>query len=400
MPQSKVVTAIVFVLMLTATAFAQQTPPSQPAQPSTPPSTTPPANTPADTPQTPRPLTQADKDAIAKMLNDALVKGDEHPDQIICSATSLTCNPPSVFISAAAISDIVIKDIPASTRKLSVRVTAGESDDTGDIIVRRKYDEKAIPDHIIIRVRKARRFKPTYASDGSTATRQTVSNVVPTNASPARKYAASQSNQVDESPQKLLSDDPSIGFVSLGGAKTLQIQLTMNDDAPKTIIANLNYQRWFVDMGGFITFGFASDEELVTEDATAGNVRVLKKRHKDKIVPSTGIVLNFHPANYPAIAAQFGIATSVDRAASYYLGFGVRLRELGPRTLATFAAGIAATQVKRFPDVSTGDIRSATAPAITKGTDRYTFGPYLSLSLGFSFGGVEKPPANGGNGGS
>ena len=33
------------------------------------------------------------------------------------------------------------------------------------------------------------------------------------------------------------------------------------------------------------------------------------------------IVLNFHPANYPSLAAQFGLATSVDRAASYYLGF-------------------------------------------------------------------------------
>ena len=195
-------------------------------------------------------------------------------------------------------------------------------------------------------------------------------------------------------------DDPVIGFVTFGGAEDLLIQLQINDEPIKTIKAGLNYQRWFVDMGGFITFGFVSDEELVTEDATpAGNVRVLKKRHKDKIVPSTGIVLNFHPANYPALAAQFGIATSVDRAASYYLGFGYRLRELGPRTLATFTAGIAATQVKRFPDVSPGDIRSATAPAITQGSNRYAFGPYLSLSLGFSFGGIDKPttPPSGDN---
>lgn len=92
------------------------------------------------------------------------------------------------------------------------------------------------------------------------------------------------------------------------------------------------------------------------------------------------------------MATQFGIATSVDRAASYYFGLGYRLRELGPKTLATFAAGIAATQVKRFPDVKVGDLRSATSTAITQGTSRYAFGPYFSISLGFSFGGVDAPP--------
>jgi hypothetical protein len=167
--------------------------------------------------------------------------------------------------------------------------------------------------------------------------------------------------------------------------------MQFDNEQPQTIMATLSYQRWFVDMGGFITFGSVSDQELVTEDAAPGMVRILKKRRKDKLVPGTGIVLNFHPANYPALATQFGIATSVDRAASYYLGLGYRLRELGPKTLATIALGIAATQVKRFPDVNPGEVRSATAPVVTQGSNKYAFGPYLSLSLGFSFGGADTP---------
>jgi hypothetical protein len=316
------------------------------------------------------------------MLNDAVVKGEDHPFEIACSATSGTCTPPSIFISAANISAIEIDDIPANTNNLTVRVTAGESDEKGPLIVRRTYPTGKIPDHIIIAVNKARRFYSTYAADTS-------STNLP--ASAARKYLITQSPIEPQPNSSNTSDDPAIGFVTFGAAEDLLIQLEI-DGKPKTIIVKLNYQRWFVDMGGFITFVSAADEELITEDAGGGNVRVVKKRSRDKIVPGTGIVLNFHLANYPSLAAQFGLATSVDRAASYYLGFGYRLRELGPRTLATFAFGIAATQVKRYPDVSVGDIRLPTAIAITQGSNRYAFGPYMSLSLGFSFGGVENPP--------
>jgi hypothetical protein len=192
-------------------------------------------------------------------------------------------------------------------------------------------------------------------------------------------------------------NDRVIGFVTLGGVENLPIQLDINGQS-KTIMAQLSYQRWFVDMGGFITFASTADQELAKKDLGNGNVLITKKRYKDKLVPGTGIVLNFHPANYPSLAAQFGLATSVDRAASYYLGCAYRLRELGPKTLATFAVGIAATQVKRFPDVSVNDIRSATAPEVAQGSNRYAFGPYMSISLGFSFGGMDtaKAPAQAG----
>jgi hypothetical protein len=350
---------------------------------------------PPSAPRLPPILTPEDKDAIKKLLNEAITKGDSHPFVIDCSATSFTCTPPAVFISAANISGIRIKDIPATTRKLTVRIDAGETDGNGkSLIVRRVYDPSAIPDHLLIAVSRARRIRETYSAknitQGSAHTTET-KLTVDSNDTPAHAYLRTQSNIDENGEPQSLSDDPAIGFVALGKSETMIISLQFNDDEPRAMDVSLNYQRWFIDMGGFLTFGFVSDQELATEDAATGQVLVTKKRSKDKFVPGTGIVLNFHPANYPALAAQFGIATSVDRAASYYFGAGYRLRELGPKTLATFAFGIAATQVQRFPDVKVGDIRSATSTSITQGTKRYAFGPYFSLSLGFSFGGVDPP---------
>jgi hypothetical protein len=367
---ASVILSLSFIGVLTGTTFGQAREPPSPVPAPAPPT---------PQPQLPRKLTPEDKAAIKDLFNEAVTTGIAHPFQITCSATTGNCNPSAVFISAATISTIKINEIPTGTTALTVRITAGETDKLGEsLIVRRTFSQTAIPDQIVIAVHRARRLRETYGTSGAT------------NMTPAKAFCEAQSAPT-------LNDDPAIGFVSLGGSETLAIQLTMtgasNTPTLKTIMATMNYQRWFIDMGGFLTFGFVSDQELVMEDAAPGTVRILKKRRTDKIVPGTGIVLNFHPANYPGLAAQFGIATSVDRAASYYMGFGYRLRELGPKTLATFAAGIAATQVRRFPDVKPGDIRSATATTVTQGSNRYAFGPYLSLSLGFSFGGVETPPA-------
>jgi len=126
------------------------------------------------------------------------VKGEDHPFQITCSATSGTCTPTSVFISAANISAIEIKGIPADTNTRQQRA--------------------------------------------------------------------------------------------------------------ETIVAKMSYQRWFVDMGGFITFVSAADQELVTEDAGSGNLRVAKKRRKDKVVPGTGIV---RPATaVPSRKARIGMPSA------------------------------------------------------------------------------------------
>jgi hypothetical protein len=325
----------------------------------------------------PAPLTKED---IKQMLNDAQVKSEDHPFRTDCTVPSYTCTPNSVFISAAAISTINIDGIPDSAKELTVRITAGETDANGEsLFVRRTY-AKPLPDHIQIAIHKARGVRQTFGTD-------------PTRSPTSLKSFAerlSDGPRTEEQHQHY-SDDPAIGFISRGISDALSIELQLDKGPIKTIKVTLNYQRWFVDMGGFLTFSSVADEELATQDDAPGMVKILKKRHKSKLVPGTGLVLDFHPANYPSLAAQFGIATSVDRNASYYLGFGYRLRELGPNTLATFAAGISATQVKRFPDVKVGDIRSATSTAVTQGSNRYAFGPYLSLSLGFAFGGMESP---------
>jgi len=319
-------------------------------------------------------------DDIKHLLDEALVKTESHPFRTDCTVSSWSCSPSTVFISAAAISTINIDGIPAGTQDLKVIITAGETDENGkSLTVYRDFTTGAIPDHIQIAVHKGRAARQTFAIDPDlqkSAPKKT----------PALLFVEDQS-----SPDR--RNDPAIGFISRGISDSLSIVLKIGNNSFKTIKVNLNYQRWFVDMGGFLTFSTVSDQELVSEDAGAGLVKILKKRNQSKLVPGTGIVLDFHPANFPFLAAQFGIATSVDRNASYFLGAGVRLRQLGPNTLATFAIGLAATQAKRFPDVKIGDIRSSTSPTVTQGSNRYAFGPYLSLSLGFSFGGTDAPPA-------
>jgi hypothetical protein len=323
-------------------------------------------------------------DDLKQALQDAQVKSEDHPFRTDCTVPDYTCAPTSVFISAAAISTINIDGIPDSARKLTVRITAGETDANGESLFVKRVYKGPLPDHIQIAIHKARGVRQTFGTN-------------PAKQKSALKSFAetlSDGSETEEHHQHY-SDDPAIGFVSRGISDALSIELQLDNGPIKTIKVTLNYQRWFVDMGGFLTFSTVSDEELSTQDDAPGMVKILKKRHKSKLVPGTGLVLDFHPANYPALAAQFGIATSVDRNASYYLGFGYRLRQLGSNTLATFAAGIAATQAKRFPDVKVGDIRSATSTAVTQGSNRYAFGPYLSLSLGFSFGGIDtnkKPP--------
>ncbi len=343
------------------------------------------------------PPPQLTKEDLKQVLDEARIKNDDHPFRIECSATSWSC-PTAVFISADALSDIIIKDIPQGAQKLKIFITAGETDeDQNPLFVRRVYKAKHIPDRIVITVNKPRRFKPTLARKDPAQNIQ-----ASTTSTDQARWLARESNPkgpenttVDVA-KMLPENNPSIGFIALGKSDTLAIQMQFDDDPPKTIIATLNYQRWFVDMGGFLTFSSVSDQELVTELVVGGEhdgqVKILKKRNQAKLVSGTGLALDFHLANYPNWGAQFGLATNVDRKASYYIGGAYRLRELGPRTLATIAAGIAATQATRFPDVSIGDFRNPTAIEVTQGSKRYAFGPYISLSLGFSFGGVDQPP--------
>jgi hypothetical protein len=66
------------------------------------------------------------------------------------------------------------------------------------------------------------------------------------------------------------------------------------------------------------------------------------------------------------------------------------LREIGKRGLATLAVGVAMQQEQQFPNLQFGEEYPSTSPLL-KPTLKYgiTF-PYISISLGFSFGGVSE----------
>ena len=188
--------------------------------------------------------------------------------------------------------------------------------------------------------------------------------------------------------------DFAIDFVTQGRSEQLAVTFIGQDGGQHAIDTKIKYQRWFVDMGGFIVLNTTTDEELVTSAPVDGKISVLKKRNKDRLSPGTGTVLDFHPANYPRWAVlQFGLATSQDRQLSYYFGTGYRLLEIGSNALATFAVGLAAIPSLRFPDVKVKDTRLPDDPSL-KGTTVYRFGPYISFSFGFRFGDVQPPPPN------
>ena len=159
--------------------------------------------------------------------------------------------------------------------------------------------------------------------------------------------------------------------MTFGRAEDLLIQLQINDEPIKTIKAGLNYQRWFVDIRGCITFGLVSDEELVT------GARLLRQRARPQETAQglERFQAPRHRAGAPRdqtllrAGGRGSDATSVDqRTASSYLGFGYGVRGVNPRTLAnaSLRRGSDAGQAlsRRAPP---GDIRSATAPAITAG---------------------------------
>lgn len=250
MRQKRIVLYFALVATLGGSLFGQtitpSTAPVTPPAPQTPapqpPAPQPPApQPPAPQPQLPKPLTQSDKDEIKKFFNDALVTGQAFPFKTTCSATTGSCAPPAVFVSAADISAIMINEFPSNAGPLTVTLDAGEVDSkTGrPILISRKYT--STPDFIVITVHKARGFSKTY--------------------SPMRGSGGGVLDYLSTETDRIYDNDRVIGFVTLGGAENLPIQLDLNGQS-KTIMAQLSYQRWFVDMGGFITFASTADQEL------------------------------------------------------------------------------------------------------------------------------------------
>ena len=187
--------------------------------------------------------------------------------------------------------------------------------------------------------------------------------------------------------------DPQVNLFMRGRSEVAAVQFDLGSGDVKTFIIPIRYQRFWLDAGGFFVFSRRTDQQLdavVVPDSTPELKVVRAIRSETLIEPNTGIVINVHPGNYPVLAIQFGIAASQGRSPSYYLGLGLRAREIGKRGLATIAVGAAMQQEQQYPLMQVGDIVRSDS-TLLQAKQRYgiTF-PYISISLGFSFGGVAE----------
>lgn len=193
----------------------------------------------------------------------------------------------------------------------------------------------------------------------------------------------------------------SLPLLLRGRAPVIDILFEWSDGERKSFTIPVRYQRFWLDAGGFFVFTRHTNQRIETEvvpavaagpdtPATPERRRVTNLRSENSYAPSTGIVLNIHPGNNPILAFQFGIAANQNRLPSYYLGVGVRAREIGRRGLATIAMGVAMQQEAGYSQIAVGETVVPDSPRL-QATQKYGFTfPYVSISLGFSFGGVSE----------
>jgi hypothetical protein len=205
----------------------------------------------------------------------------------------------------------------------------------------------------------------------------------------------SNSKSLEDAPDPRLKPvQPPLNAIPLflrGRSELVKIDIEVDGETEKTFTIPVRYQRFWLDAGGFFVFARHVDEQLEYEPFTATDTtrkvkRILKDTSTD---PVTGIMVNIHPGNFPVLAFQFGLASNQGRLPSYYLGLGLRARSIGKRGLATIGAGMAMQQEDRFNNTDVG-VAYPTDSARLIASRKYGFNPYLSISLGFSFGGVSE----------
>jgi hypothetical protein len=357
-----------------------------------------------------------------------------------CSYTENTCSA-ELHINADQISTLTIKDIPKG--KVKVTVTAGELFNCRALSYNFAVYDSA-PDRLIIPLHMPRGMlgvagtpmgraqaeaAKLYGLDFCPGTGEIIDK---------RRFAALRSDagyqretqtryasqtaterandprqQPREEPMQFVPPDtnlfprgpepsvPSLPLFLRGRAQVVDVLFEWSDGERKTFSLPVRYQRFWLDAGGFFAFSRHTDQFLESEvvpaisDAngvitTPERRKVTSLRSENSYDPSTGIVINIHPGNAPALALQFGIAANQGRLPSYYLGIGARAREIGKRGLATIAVGVAMQQEATFPQIAVGEI---VVPDSTRLQAKQKYGftfPYVSISLGFSFGGVSE----------
>jgi hypothetical protein len=360
---------------------------------------------------------------------------DSHPSLIVmkCSYTAEKCATDSVFVNSDQVSTVIVTDVPKG-KPLVVKVGAGEYFPCEEARFNfRRYTSS--PDAIIIPLHMHRGWGGIFTSSMSSqqaeagrrygldtcpSTGQPIESMAVTSAKTAPERATLEGtvrSEIAKLQGKTLSldprwnrvptrriiqsapgldepePDPEVPLFVRGRSEVLAVQFDFGGGDIKTVIVPIRYQRFWLDAGGFFVFSRHTDQSIQTETVSGSNPekkRVTALNRQVSLDPNTGIVINVHPGNFPVLAVQFGIAANQGRLPSYFLGVGARARELGKRGLATIAVGVAMQQEDQFPLLQKGDELPADSARLQP-TKKYgvTF-PYISITLGFSFGGVSE----------
>ena len=319
--------------------------------------TPPPSNsgrTGAASAQTPDDRMQAALGDVATQLRD------DHNTAINCKWNDSLCGPLYVTATSASTIEVSLDGFP-SNNEVKVRMSAGEYGDSGKKVCSGIKLQQSLRS-VLIAVHKGRKWRPTSTQDD---------------------------DSICDVPQKA---DSSISIVTHGRSERLLVEFYDDLGAHRSLSVPLIYQRWYADTGGLIAFNAVRNERLKTAAADGGKVIITDVLREERVEPTTGITVNLHPSSYPKFAAQFALSVGRESSRSYYLGAGWRLREAGDRALATFSIGLAATEVRRFPGARalvTSRTPLAADSESLKPSREFAFGPYIGLSLGFSFGNLQ-----------
>jgi hypothetical protein len=336
--------------------------------------------------------------AESQILNRLLTTTASHPDLILgtCKYTDLTPCTAKIYINADQISTLTVTDIPAG--KVTVRVTGGEVFDECSALSYNIATYEKAPDKLIFPLIMRRSIGNFFGT------------VLGTHTERAKRFyfgdkkagcPASAADDIRTKAPFKVPPIPSLPLYLQGKSEVMMVEFDHADGTHKSFEVPIVYQRFWLDAGGFFAFTRRSDQtlDLATIPATPANgntpatpeMRKVVGIHREiSVEAASGIVINVHPGNYPYLAFQFGIAANQGKLPSYYGGIGLRAREIGKRGLATLAVGVAMQQEQRYPNLGVNQQYDPTSDLL-KGKAKYglTF-PYISISLGFSFGGVSE----------
>jgi hypothetical protein len=331
-------------------------------------------------------------------LNRLLGNTANHPKLIVGTCKYNDTNPcaAELYVNADQISTLTITNLPKG--KATVRITAGE-EFTCTAAGYNIATYENVPDTLIFPLVMKRPFREFFSGSTAMATAraQRFYNMVKDD---KEVFCPKGEEDVRARPDTVkVPPVASLPLYMRGKSQVLEVEFDYADHVEhKTFTLPIYYQRFWLDAGGFFAFTRRSDQtlDLLTIAATTGTDATPEKRqvvaiHREiSVEAASGIVINIHPGNYPYLAFQFGIAANQGKLPSYYGGIGLRAREIGKRGLATLAIGVAMQQEQRYPNLVVREKYDPTSDLL-KGKAMYglTF-PYISISLGFSFGGVSE----------